>query len=70
MTVDDHGVAKIYFLGKGSLNGAFLLMQEGYHSTTFGALDKEVLPPLPTFRVADCDETLEKVKDRGGKVQW
>ncbi|RYP74977.1 hypothetical protein DL771_002625 [Monosporascus sp. 5C6A] len=63
------GVKSLHFFNKGSLQGAFLLIQEGYQMTQYGKLDKEVLPPLPTFCVKECDETLQKVQANGGKVR-
>ncbi|RYP04161.1 hypothetical protein DL764_004628 [Monosporascus ibericus] len=63
------GVKSLHLFNKGSVHGAFLLMQEGYQMTQYGKLDKEVLPPLPTFCVKECDETLQKVQASGGKVQ-
>lgn len=53
-----------------ALNGALNLLEEGYQATKYGKLDKEVLPPLATFCVDECNATLEKVKSHGGKMQW
>ncbi|KAJ6443408.1 hypothetical protein O9K51_04587 [Purpureocillium lavendulum] len=69
----DHGVASLHFFSSKAkgINGAFLLMEEGYEATKYGKLGgKEVLPPLPTFCVEECDATLDKVKSHGGKTQW
>ena len=52
------------------LGGGFLVMQEGYQMTRYGKLEKEVLPPLPTFCVKECNETLKQVEELGGSVQW
>ncbi|KND88880.1 hypothetical protein TOPH_06406 [Tolypocladium ophioglossoides CBS 100239] len=63
------GIESMHFFTKGSIHGAFLVLKEGYNMTQYGKLDKEVLPPLPTFCVKECDETLAKVKAHGGKMQ-
>ncbi|RYP03993.1 hypothetical protein DL765_010334 [Monosporascus sp. GIB2] len=63
------GVKSLHFFNKGSVQGALLLMEEGYQVREYGKSDKEVLPPLPTFCVKECDETLQKVQANGGKVQ-
>ena len=52
------------------LNGGLLHMKEGYEMTRYGKLDKEVLPPLPTFCVEDCDKTLAQAKELGGRTHW
>ncbi|RYP63525.1 hypothetical protein DL769_006946 [Monosporascus sp. CRB-8-3] len=63
------GVKSMHFFKKGGVQGAFLLIQEGYQIPQYGKPGKEVLPPLPTFRVKDCEETLRKVQDNGCEVQ-
>lgn len=52
------------------LGGGLLLMKEGYELSRFGKLDKQVLPPLPTFCVEDCEKTLAQVEELGGCTQW
>lgn len=64
------GIENLHFFTKGGVHGAFLHVKEGYNVTQYGKLDKEVLPPLMTFCVKDCEEALVKAKAHGGKVQW
>ncbi|KND86772.1 27 kDa antigen Cfp30B [Tolypocladium ophioglossoides CBS 100239] len=65
----DNGVKSMHFFNKASVHGAFLLMEEGHQQTQYRKLDKEVLPPLVTLCVEECNETLDKVKAHGGKMQ-
>lgn len=72
MAMGHHGIEAMHMFespGK-KLSGAFLVMQEDYQMTRYGSLEKEVLPPLPTFCVKDCDETLKQVEGLGGSTQW
>ncbi|KAM4064061.1 lactoylglutathione lyase family protein [Hirsutella rhossiliensis] len=64
-----NGIQSMHFFNKGAVHGAFLLVMEGYQAVKYGRLDKEILPPLPTFCVDDCGETLTKVVAHGGKEQ-
>ncbi|KAM4061385.1 hypothetical protein HRG_007368 [Hirsutella rhossiliensis] len=77
-----NGIQSMHFFNKGAVHGAFLLVMEGYqavkwqliygpnHFTTRALLTRaEILPPLPTFCVDDCGETLTKVEAHGGKEQ-
>ncbi|KID66949.1 uncharacterized protein G6M90_00g070020 [Metarhizium brunneum] len=71
MAMGHHGIDAMHMFespGK-KLGGGFLVMQEGYQMTRYGSLEKEVLPPLPTFCVKDCDETLKQVEGLGGSTQ-
>lgn len=72
MPKGEDGVKSIHFFNSDDkkLCGAFLLMEDGYQMTKYGKLDKEILPPLPTFCVKECNETLQKVKGLGGSTQW
>ncbi|KAK2596625.1 hypothetical protein QQS21_006301 [Conoideocrella luteorostrata] len=70
-SMGEHGVKEMNFFTSADkkFNGAFLVMQEGYQMTRYGNLQKEVLPPLATFCVKDCDETLKQVASLGGSTQ-
>jgi predicted enzyme related to lactoylglutathione lyase len=72
MPMDRNGLKAMHMFetpGK-KLGGGFLVMEEGYEMTRYGKLDKEVLPPLPTFCVKECDQTLKQVESLGGSTQW
>ncbi|KHN96144.1 Glyoxalase/bleomycin resistance protein/dioxygenase [Metarhizium album ARSEF 1941] len=71
LPTDQHGIKAMHMFecpGK-KLGGGFLVMEEGYQMTRYGKLEKEVLPPLPTFCVKDCNETLKQVEGLGGSTQ-
>ncbi|KAG6013636.1 hypothetical protein E4U43_007186 [Claviceps pusilla] len=66
-----HGIKAMHMFTSLSkdFNGAFLAMEDGYEMTRYGKHDKEILPPLATFCVKDCDETLKQVGALGGRTQ-
>ncbi|KAG5928317.1 hypothetical protein E4U42_000860 [Claviceps africana] len=66
-----HGIKTMHMFTtrRKDFNGAFLAMEDGYHMTRYGKLDKEILPPLATFCVEDCEETLKQVGALGGRTQ-
>lgn len=64
------GIKSMHFFSHGSLHGAFLLADDGYEATKHRAATRELLPPLPTFCVDECAETLAKVQLHQGSVQW
>ncbi|KAK5987407.1 hypothetical protein PT974_11534 [Cladobotryum mycophilum] len=66
---DKSGVKAMHFFNKGHLHGAFTVMNEGYQITNHKDGVQDALPVLPTFNVQECNETLDKVKGLGGKVQ-
>lgn len=72
MPGDDVSIKSRHFFSNKSktVNGAFVLLQDGYKATPFGQLEREVPPVLPAFCVSDCDEALRRVEEFGGKTQW
>ncbi|OAA35069.1 Glyoxalase/bleomycin resistance protein/dioxygenase [Metarhizium rileyi] len=71
MPMDQPGIQAMHVFAapERKLGGALLVMEENYQMTRYGKLEKEVLPPLPTLCVKDCDETLKQVESLGGSTQ-
>jgi uncharacterized protein len=63
------GIKELYFFNRGTLNGAFLVMEEGYHVLNHDSEKSLAMPVLPTFCVEDIEATLEKANKEGAKTQ-
>jgi predicted enzyme related to lactoylglutathione lyase len=63
------GVTGRRFFRKGDLlNGSFVLVGETHHVANYDAHNQHAVPFLPTFCVADCALTLERVAALGGRT--
>ncbi|KAL4725248.1 hypothetical protein ACLX1H_007395 [Fusarium chlamydosporum] len=62
-------IKSMHFFNKGkTLHGAFLELDEAYHTINHDPARPGALPLLPTLCVSDCQETLDKANVIGGKT--
>ncbi|KAL5086970.1 hypothetical protein V8C43DRAFT_276707 [Trichoderma afarasin] len=64
------GVKELYFFNRGkALNGAFYVMEDGYHVINHSIGSQDAFSVHPSFNVKNCKETLELVTKLGGKTK-
>ncbi|EHK26541.1 uncharacterized protein TRIVIDRAFT_111973 [Trichoderma virens Gv29-8] len=64
------GVKELFFFNRGkALNGAFYVMEDGFHVINHAIGARDCLSVHPSFNVENCKKTLELVEKLGGKTQ-
>ncbi|KAL6878545.1 Glyoxalase/Bleomycin resistance protein/Dihydroxybiphenyl dioxygenase [Trichoderma novae-zelandiae] len=64
------GIKELYFFHcGGTLQGAFYVMEDGYHVINHAINFKDGMSVHPSFNVRNCKETLGQVEKLGGKTQ-